>query len=60
MRSEDFFSEFWYPDEIVTENEGNVEVFSISFYFARFAYLKPYNKELNNFVCSGLTVKFQT
>ena len=27
---EDFFSEFYYPDEIVTENEGNVEVLSIS------------------------------
>ena len=25
-----FFSEFYYPDEIVTENEGNVEVLSIS------------------------------
>ena len=25
-----FFSEFYYPDEIVTKNEGNVEVFSIS------------------------------
>ena len=25
--SEDFFPEFHYPDEIVTENEGNVEVF---------------------------------
>ena len=31
MRSEeDFFSEFDYPDKIVTENEGNVEVLSIS------------------------------
>ena len=31
MRSkEDFFSEFHYPEEIVTENEGNVEVLSIS------------------------------
>ena len=31
MRSEkDLFSEFYYPDEIVTENEGNVEVLSIS------------------------------
>jgi len=30
MRSEeDFFSEFYYPDEIVTENEGNVEFLSI-------------------------------
>ena len=30
MRSEeDFFSEFFYPDEIVTEYEGNVEVLSI-------------------------------
>ena len=27
---EDFFSEFYYPDEFVTENEGNVEVLSIS------------------------------
>ena len=35
---EDFFSELYYPDKIVTENESNVEVF----YFARFAYLKPY------------------
>ena len=26
---EDLFSEFYYPDEIVTENEGNVEVLSI-------------------------------
>ena len=31
MRSEeDFFSEFYYPDEIVTENEGIVEVLSTS------------------------------
>ena len=30
MHSEDFFSEFYYPDEIVTETEGNVEVLSIS------------------------------
>ena len=31
MRSEKhFFSEFYYPDEIVTENEGNVEVHCIS------------------------------
>ena len=30
MRSEDFFSEFDYPDKIVTENEGRVEVLSIS------------------------------
>ena len=29
-RSEDFFSEFYYPGEIVTENEGNVDVLSIS------------------------------
>ena len=35
MRSEeDFFSEFYYPDQIVTDNEGNVEVLSISIYFA--------------------------
>ena len=27
---EDFFSEFYYSDEIVMENEGSVEVFSIS------------------------------
>ena len=27
---EDFFSEFHYPDKIVTENEGNVEILSIS------------------------------
>ena len=30
MRSQDFFSEFYYPEEIVTENVGNVEVLSIS------------------------------
>ena len=29
MHSEDFFSEFYYPDESVTENEDNVEVLSI-------------------------------
>ena len=29
MRSEDFFSEFYYPDEIVMENECNVDVHSI-------------------------------
>ena len=29
MDSEDFFSEFYHPDEIVTENEGNEEVLSI-------------------------------
>ena len=27
---ENFFSEFYYPDKIVTENEGNVKVLSIS------------------------------
>ena len=27
---EDFFSEFYYTDKIVTENEGNVGVLSIS------------------------------
>ena len=27
---EDFFSEFYHSDKIVTENEGNVEVLSIS------------------------------
>ena len=27
---EDFFSEFYSPDEIMTENKGNVEVLSIS------------------------------
>ena len=27
---EELFSEFYYPDEIATENEGNVEVLSIS------------------------------
>ena len=47
MLSEDFFSEFDYPDKIVTENAGSVEVLSIS----RFACLKPYNKQLNNLVC---------
>ena len=30
MRSEDFFSEFYYPYEIVTENGGSVEVLYIS------------------------------
>ena len=30
MRSEVFFPEFYYPDEIVKENEGDVEVLSIS------------------------------
>ena len=31
MRSEEeLFSEFFYPDEIVTENEGNAEVLSTS------------------------------
>ena len=30
MGSEDLFSEFYHPDEIVTENEGNVEVPFIS------------------------------
>ena len=29
MSSEDFFADF-YPDEIVTENEGIVEVLSIT------------------------------
>ena len=54
MRSKNkFFSEFYYPDEIVTETEGNV---AGSLYFARFACLKPYNKQLNNLVCSGFTV----
>ena len=27
---EDFSSEFYYPDKIVTDTEGNVEVLSIS------------------------------
>ena len=27
---EDFFSEFYYPDESETENEGNVELLSFS------------------------------
>ena len=58
MGSEDFFAEFYYPDEIVTKNDGNVEVLSIS--RALLKYLKPYNKQLNNLVCSGFTVKFQT
>ena len=67
---EDLFSEFHYPGEIVTENEGSVDVYlaalvsreltGSSLSFARFAYLKPYNKKLNNLVCSGLTSKFQT
>ena len=30
MNSEDFFSEFYYPDETVTVNEGPEEVLSIS------------------------------
>ena len=31
MRSEeDLFSEFDYPDKIVTKNEGNVEILSLS------------------------------
>ena len=30
MHSEDFFSEFDYPDKIVTENEGDVEILSLS------------------------------
>ena len=30
ISEEDFFSEFYHPDEIVTENEGNVEVLSFS------------------------------
>ena len=31
MRSEDhLFSEFYYPDKIVTENEGTVEILYIS------------------------------
>ena len=55
MRSKDFFSEFYYPDEILMENEGNVEV-----QFARFAFLKSYNTQLNNLVCLGFTVKLQT
>ena len=58
MRSEkDFFYEFNYPDKIDAENEGNVEVLAL--YFANFAYLKPYNKQLNNLLCSGYTVNFQ-
>ena len=51
---EDSFSEFYYPNEILTENEGNVEVLSIS---CPLPYLKPYNKQLNNLVCLGFTVK---
>ena len=59
MRSkEDFFSEFYYPDEMVTENEGTVEVLYIL--RALHNYLKPYNKQLKTLVCSGFTVKFQT
>ena len=30
MRSEEFFFEFYYPDEFVAENEGKLEVLSIS------------------------------
>ena len=29
MSSEDFFFEFYYPNEIVTENEGKVDVLLI-------------------------------
>ena len=55
MRSkEDFFSEFYYPDEMVTENEGTVEVLSIL--RALHNYLKPYNKQLKPLVCSSFTV----
>ena len=43
IRSEDFFSEFYYPDEIVTENEGNV-VLSIS------RALPVWSHTLNNFI----------
>ena len=53
--AEDFFYEFYYPDEIVTGNQSNVEVLSIS----RCTCLKPHNKQLNNLACSGFTVKFQ-
>ena len=43
MRSEeDFVTEFYCPDEIVTENGGNAEVL---YTVARFAYLNPYNKK---------------
>ena len=56
MRSEKhFFSEFYYPDEIVTENEGNVEVHSISRALPIWSHII---KKLNNLVCSGFTVKF--
>ena len=57
MRSEDFFSEFYHPDEFVTEHGGNVEVL---YTVTRFAYLRPYNKQLKNLVCSGFNVKFET
>ena len=30
MSFEEFLSEFYYPDEIVTETESNIEVLSIS------------------------------
>ena len=51
--SEDFFSEFYYPNEIVTENEGNLEVLSILCALP----IWSHNKQLNSLVCSGFTVK---
>ena len=44
-------------DEIVTENKRNVDWSSLQ--LARFAFLKPYNQQLNNLVFSGFTIKFQ-
>ena len=50
---EDFCSESYYPDESVTKL---YELTESSLYFARFAYLKPYNKQL---VCLGFPIKLQ-
>ena len=44
---EDFFTEFYHPEEIATEMKA-MQKFSL---FRAFAYLKPYNKKLNNLVC---------
>ena len=59
MSSEEyFFSEFYYLDEIVTKNEGNEEVLSMSRALPIWSH--ACNKQLNNLVFSGFTVKFQT
>ena len=54
---EDFFSEFYCPEEILMENEGNVEVLSISHALSIWSQI---TEQLNNLVCLGFTVKFQT